>query len=1237
MLGSVFKLSPVTGVPREHELVEDNLFINHSSISEYIDENNGNNNKVLEEPMSNVSLSNESNIISTQCNIGGNNNFRNYNYDTDHTVQTTKLKIIVWNIQGLSDKLESKSMLHLISKFDIIIFLETMKLDSYIPDIGDYTYKHFQRKHQNKRARKPSGGIGILIKTDLVRHVSIVKHNDFTVWLRIASNPNNHVYIGAVYIPPQDSSSTYSNFANNNAFQLLQQDVTHFSSIGSVCICGDFNARTGNNSDNINIPGRVFDRFDEITQNMCFPNNSRYSEDTKINTYGRELLSLCKSSKLRIMNGYFNNDISSGCFTCCTPRGTSLIDYLICDFKFYTSLIDFSLLPLCVDSDHRALTFSLRIVTDFPPSANHCQKDSSSHVLAKPHYRYVFKVEDVPNYKTSLQNDNNLKSIEAFSECIISDGSVDEAVSCIYQYIENAVAENFSIKYQKSASNSFPSNPWFDDQCKAMKRNLNDYSKSCDLNLTEDRNLYFSMKKSYKSLTQRKKREYQKGIRDQLDNFHSQNQNDYWKFWDSLKDKKKVSRSKPRINLSNFQDYFTSIQSPPTDAINNFDMTNLDEALSFIEHCDFNIQCDNISDPPITLDEVNFQINNLKLNKAPGIDGICNEFFKCASKELAEPLTILFNFIWDKGTFPDKWSEGLIQPLHKKGSVDFPDNYRKLTLMACMGKIFEAILNKRLIAQSEILQANDPNQFGFCKNHRTTDNLFIIDTLISFQKQAKKPLFITFIDFTKAFDFVNRDLLYYKLLKTGFSRKLVKIIMSLLTKASARVRWDGALGEKIDSTHGVLQGGIISPKLFNFFLADLKESLNGNFGITINGTNFTHLVYADDLVLVSQTNHGMQLLLNNLENYCRKWHLIVNSQKTKVMIFNKKKNDNIKFMLEKEQLEIVDTYKYLGHVLCTSRNIHTQMHQTLAVQGQRSLHLLYNNIKSTVGYLSPTLAIKMFDSHVLPILEYNSEIWFSIKKVNEIEKIQLKFLKNILGVRNQTSTIGLLADTGRFPMLTRQHISVIKYLDRMNNFQCPKLVRQCFEIQKQLHQSKSTCWYSRLVSMLCNYDIDITQNLDLKFISSKIYDKSQAYLFQEINDSDKQPKLRTYRNIKKDMRIEPYLNLGLPKSVYCYIARFRLSSHNLSIELGRHKRPFVPAEERLCDKCTLNVVGDELHCLMICPRWVDIRRLLIKTACNEIPNFLILSVESQFQEILCHKTIEMNHALGQFLYTALKI
>ena len=94
--------------------------------------------------------------------------------------------------------------------------------------------------------------------------------------------------------------------------------------------------------------------------------------------------------------------------------------------------------------------------------------------------------------------------------------------------------------------------------------------------------------------------------------------------------------------------------------------------------------------------------------------------------------------------------------------------------------------------------------------------------------------------------------------------------------------------KKIDSTHGVLQGGIISPKLFNVFLADLYEFLDQNHGVKVNGNTFTHLVYADDLVLLSDSNTGMQTLLSNVQIFCQKWHLIVNTSKTKVMIFNKR-------------------------------------------------------------------------------------------------------------------------------------------------------------------------------------------------------------------------------------------------------------------------------------------------------------------------------------------------------------
>ena len=305
-------------------------------------------------------------------------------------------------------------------------------------------------------------------------------------------------------------------------------------------------------------------------------------------------------------------------------------------------------------------------------------------------------------------------------------------------------------------------------------------------------------------------------------------------------------------------------------------------------------------------------------------------------------MTTLYNYIWDKGEFPDKWAEGLIQPLHKKGSQSEADNYRKLTLMACIGKIFEAILNKRLVFQSEVTLIDDPNQFGFCRNCRTTDNVFILDTLISHQKSVKKPLFLCFIDFTKAFDFINRDFLYYKLLKRGFSGKLVRLIISMFAKANARVRWNGEVGEKIDRTHGVLQGGIISPKLFNLFLADMHEYLDTSQGVKVNNTIFTHLVYADDLVLISENQNGLQVLLENLAEYCRKWHLIVNRNKSKVMLFNtpKKETASLKFMLDNHKLEIVSSFKYFGHILTTSRNICAAMHGHIATQAQRATHLL---------------------------------------------------------------------------------------------------------------------------------------------------------------------------------------------------------------------------------------------------------------------------------------------------------
>jgi len=1154
----------------------------------------------------------------------------------------TKLTIMVWNIQGLGTKLLDKDFLLNISQYDVVILLETMKLDSYKPNAGTHIFKHYQRKYQHPRARKPSGGIGILIREDLYSGgiVTVAKASDFAIWLKIKQSKNNDVtHLGGVYVPPLDSTSTMSSFQNNNAFHIIQEDITHFKQLGNVTVCGDFNARTGDLSDFLFTHGKDNSntRFAQSpVSQINFPNINRFSEDSKTNRYGRELIDLCKSSDMRIMNGFFRNDKNTGVFTCYTPCGKSLIDYLICDHCCFESLQSFEIVPLNTYSDHRSLVFALKLLK---PSVarNSLERINSGSNTRDKFFRYIFDTNLLPGIAQHLTSVGSRLLYDSIDESVTSDKGVNDAVDNLYTLLESAISQICPKKFQRSITNTFPKNEWYDEECKNLKRVINAFVKTHDLNLDANLKRYHELKGVYKAMTQRKKRQYQSKIRDELCNRN--NSQDYWKYWNKISTDTAYSVSTNGISLETFETYFNSIQSPPDNAFANFDMEFLNKIEEYLRCYEDSSLIDlTLIDQPITLCEVQESLDRLKLGKAPGVDGICNEFYKYLSSHLSKPLTLVFNYIWKQGIYPDKWSEGIIQPLFKKGNINDVDNYRKVTLMACMGKIFESIITKRLTLHTEVMEKEDPYQFGFTKECRTCDNVFIIDTLISHQKSVKKNLYIAFIDFSKAFDYINRTFLYYKMLQKGLSGRLLKIIQSMFSNASAKVRWKGELGSNIDSIFGVLQGGIVSPKLFNLYLSDLSEYLDETCGVSIGGTTYTHLLYADDLVLISENSKELQTLLDNLENYCKKWHLIINLQKSKVMRFDhaKKKSGTNNFRMQDEILEEVNSYKYLGHVISNSTNPHKTMYEHLAVQAQKATHSLKDKIKNAVGYLTPKLSLKMFDTHILPILEYNSAIWFPLKEINDLEKIQLKFLKNMLSVRYQTSTVAVLADTGRFPLIVRQQTSAIKYLQRLISSTCPLLLQNCYKIQKQLHDKKFPCWLNRLHKAV--NELGLTINFSRPSLTANaMFEKTQNKMLSEINDSLKNPKLRTYRHFKLEFRIEPYLNSNFSKAVYSSIARLRLGSHNLNIELGRHKRPLVPAEERICEKCDLNEIEDEFHCVMVCKKWTDLRQNLIMTAHNSIEGFLVLNQFEQFCRILNSKKNHINYALGKFLQEALKI
>ena len=152
------------------------------------------------------------------------------------------------------------------------------------------------------------------------------------------------------------------------------------------------------------------------------------------------------------------------------------------------------------------------------------------------------------------------------------------------------------------------------------------------------------------------------------------------------------------------------------------------------------------------------------------------------------------------------------------------------------------------------------------------------------------------------------------------------------------------------------------------------------------------ILYADDTVIFSETKEGLQTSLDIFQLYCENWKLKVNVKKTKVMVFSKRKTkQNLKFTLQNDVLEIVDTYSYLG-VIFKYNGTFFDTKKKLVDQAQKALFYIYKIIRNES--LPIDLQFKLFDSMIEPILLYGSEVW-DFENLKIFEKYHLKFQKGV--------------------------------------------------------------------------------------------------------------------------------------------------------------------------------------------------------------------------------------------------
>jgi len=1092
--------------------------------------------------------------------------------------------VLSWNVHGLSlNKLEDTDFLNILVRNDIVFLYESWTSSTSEINIPGYVVHNFFRRFQHKNAKRSSGGIVLCIKESLKNGIKIVKnHQNSIIWLQLDHgffHVEKDIFVCGVYLWGEDSPAY--NTIDIDFFQLIEQDVDYFKTLGSVHVTGDFNSRVGHKHDFI-----ILDKTNEHIDDTDYVPDAfidRASLDGKCNAFGTKLLDLCKSSGLRIANGRIGDDYDTGAFTFVSAQGTSVVDYLLTQYDEFSGISNFNIQPLNEWSDHTPIYFSLcvnnKVVSpDFEPELRYCWNDDY-----KAYFRTCI-IGMLPVFNDMCYN------IDSASQNGIN-RLIHDFTSTIRE-----IADPLFTKYTDRGKNKYGSSSgvtslirnkeWFDDACmQAKQRYLESRRVFNQCHNDESRKNFCECKQIYKKIVQVKKREFKLNKMKELENLRHSRPKEFWKYF-SMKNRSKSSRPGSEISLHEFFKYFSNLEK-------DIFQTSNEQSEDFRQNHDFDhVNFDEELDFQITFQEIERAVKKLKCNKAYGIDCLLNEYFIHSVDILAPFLCDIFNAILDSGYFPDQWREGIIVPLHKKGDKSDVGNYRGITLLSCLSKLFTSILNERIVAYCEKYNCISDAQFGFKKGHSTIDAIFSLHTIIQHYLNNKKRLYVAFIDLKKCFDSIYRNGLFFKLHKSGIDGKVLRIIKSMYENIKSCVKHCNNFSDFFEYAIGLRQGEVISPVLVSLFLEDIELFLQERIesGLTINDITLILMLFADDMAILGNTPEDLQNSLDLLHKYCLNWGLEVNSEKTKIMVFRKRGGllHNEKWTYDGKEVEVVESFNYLGTVFSYSGHFGVN-NEHLVGKAVKALNVLLINCKKIP--LKPRILCQLFDSFIGAILNYSSEIW-GFTKSKELERIHLKFCKRLLHVRLTSCTLAVYGELARYPLYISRYCRIMKYWCKVKDSD-NIILKKTYELGLSDHENGKINWVSNVKKLLDDYGFsDVFSN----FTSYNV--KSFLLLFkQRVIDCFKQSwyggvlqssVLYEYKSFKETFEYEMYLDL-LPNNLRLFITRFRISAHSLRINTGRFGRTSIPRNERYCLCCDKYDIEDNFHFICICSRYSVLR------------------------------------------------
>jgi hypothetical protein len=620
----------------------------------------------------------------------------------------------------------------------------------------------------------------------------------------------------------------------------------------------------------------------------------------------------------------------------------------------------------------------------------------------------------------------------------------------------NVICEQWTSKVLSIAKSTIPNKivtvrprdkPWYNSHLRRLKRHaIKLFNSAKHINTADSWTKYKQSFYHYQCELSCLKLEYEQSKYDYL---CQEGQNNPKKWWSLLKQINKNNYSSDTIPPIELNNVILTDDADKAEAFNDFflSVTELDDSNAFLPHEPvINPVIDRLEFIEITATDINDQLGLIDVSKAYGPDEISPRLLKEGGNPMSSLLLNLFNMSLVSSKFPSLWKKANVIPIHKKDSKADANNYRPVSLLSSVGKLFEKIVFKYVYNYFRDNFIISINQSGFLPGRSTVTQLLEIYHQFCNAVDSNKEIRVVFLDISKAFDKVWHKGILYKLSKCGIGGNLLLWFQDYLKDRLQRVVINGQHSNWGKISAGVPQGSVLGPLLFLLYINDLTQCIH----------HCNIRLFADDTCLFIEVDNREEaaLFINkdlaDIVQWSRKWLVTFQPVKTKSLIVSNKKDAHLNppVYINNQVIDEVPSHKHLGIYFASNLKWNLQIHE-ISIKARKRLNAMIP-LKFKLNCKSLEI---MYNSFVLPVMEYANTVWGGSydSDLNKLERIHVDGMRLISGATAKSNISKLYKETAWLSIKERRDNAMLLMMFKIKNHLAPDYLKHLVPLENKEH------------------------------------------------------------------------------------------------------------------------------------------------------------------------------------------